>query len=511
MEEMKHTPNKPESEKNTPPVPPFPNHPTVSFPAGNRELNFGTVLVITSILLADFVLLGGFHAGFALASSACILCSVGYFLRSGKKVTTYTGSLLILSLILTASFLRSNDGFVKFVTVCFLLLTVNLALCQLSGQNLRSPEGITSLLDAPRALFMLGIGKLEEVFRGTKAAMQQMSAAGKKRNAILVGLLVSVPVLAILIPLLMSADAAFEGLLNQLPPIDWEEIFGSVFLGAGLACLLYSRGVALIHTPKREYTPKQRKGISPITLNTVLSAVSVLYVVYLISQLAYFVGGFAGILPEGYTMAQYARRGFFEMAWLSGINLTVMTLAVGLVEKKDGRAPLSTRLLCLFIGLVTLFFVVTASAKMLLYIDAYGLTRLRVLTEVIMIFLAVTTVIVSIWLFVPKMPYMKAVLLTALVMGAVVAWIDVDTVVAKYNVEAYQSGKLETVDVYYLGGLSYGAAPYIQDLTESPDPGVADSAKKILRDWAISLQYYEDLRSWNIAAAIAWDICEEYT
>ena len=100
-----------------------------------------------------------------------------------------------------------------------------------------------------------------------------------------------------------------------------------------------------------------------MTVNTVLIAVSVVYVVYLISQLAYFSGGFSGILPEGYTFAEYARRGFFEMAWICAINLLIMCLAVGLCSKKADRTPIVSRLLCLFIGLVTLFLVVAASAK----------------------------------------------------------------------------------------------------------------------------------------------------
>ena len=506
MEEMKSLPEKPET---PPPVPPFPV--TVEqFPTGSRELRFAGVTAVLSVLLANALLMGGFHLGFALAAVGCIACAAIYLLRSGKKLTGYPGTLLVLSLIVAASFIRSDDGFVKFVMVCFLLVSVNLGLCLLAGQNLRGAEGVSSLLDAPRALFSLGIGKLENAIRGLSTALRQMETAGKKRGAVLLGLLVAIPVLAILIPLLMSADAAFEGLLSKLPAIAWGEVIGSVFLGLILACVLYTRGTALLHSEKPGYVPRQRKGISSLTLNTVLGAVSLVYAVYLISQLAYFVGGFAGILPEGYTMAEYARRGFFEMAWLCAINLTVMTLAVGLVEKKDGRAPLSTRLMCLFVGLVTLFFVAAASAKMFLYIGAYGLTRLRVMTEVIMVFLALTTVTVSIWLFLPKLPYMKVILILALVMGAATSWADVDAVVADYNVEAYRSGALQTVDMDYLSCLGYGAVPSIEKLLDSPDQAVSKQARRLLTEYANELSRQQDLRAWNISAAIAWEACKEY-
>ena len=193
-------------------------------------------------------------------------------------------------------------------------------------------------------------------------------------------------------------------------------------------------------------------------------------------------------------MAGYARRGFFEMAWLCAIDLGMIALAVGVVTKQEGKAPLATRLLCLFIGMVTVFLVVTASAKMGMYIGSYGLTRLRVLTEVIMVFLGVATALVCVWLFVPTLPYMKAILLIALTMGAVTIWADVDTVVAGYNVRAYQNGTLDSVDVYYLGTLGDGAMPYIAELAQDSDSKVAASAQKILDD---NRESWTDFRDWN--------------
>ena len=183
-------------------------------------------------------------------------------------------------------------------------------------------------------------------------------------------------------------------------------------------------------------------------MNTVLIAACFVYGVYLVSQLAYLSGGFAGILPEGYTMAEYARRGFFEMAWLCAINLGVIALSVGLIQK-ESKTPLPTRLL---------------------------------------------------WLFLPKIPYMKAVLLLAMAIGAAVFWVDVDTQVAKYNVRAYQDGRLETVDVSHLNDLGPGALPYLLELTEDSDPEIAEMA----RDSLIGISYeVTDFRDWNLARAEA--------
>ncbi len=476
-----------------PPVPPQ-IEPPLSFSAGKREVIFGLMILLSSLLLSNFTLYGGFNLGFAVGVIACIACSFSYLLVSGHKPTIYSGSLLFLSAVIATAFARSDDGFVKFVMVCFLLVSINLGLCLMAGQNLRPAGSIRSLLDAPRAAFTLGFGGLGPAFRGIGEGFHRSGNAGKKGGAFLLGLCLCVPVLAIMIPLLIRADAAFDGLMQMLPEFKMEEVFSTAMVGSTLCCVLYTRGTALHHKPKS--TPKActGKGIPTITVNTVLWAVCLLYVVYLLSQLAYLSGGFAGILPEGFSTAEYARRGFFEMSCLCGVNLTVTVLALGLI-RKEKNAPLMTRILCLFICLLNLFLVATAGAKMFMYIGTYGLTRLRMLTQVIMLFMAVTTVVLAVWLFVPKLPYMRVVLLAALVLGAATIWADVNTQVAWYNVDAYLTGKHETVDVAHLNSLGNAAIEPLKRLEqEAPDPVTRKQAARYLE---MKKETIDDFREWN--------------
>lgn len=479
------------------PVPPvFPSKPK-PFPTGKREFIFGGLILLFGWLLVNSVYFGGFNVGAAIALAGVILLSAGYLILQGHKLTVYTGILLGLDLVICGSFARSDDSFVKFMMVCFLIISVNLSLCLIAGQNHRLADGITSLLDVPRTAFMLGIGKLNPAMRGLFHGLRSSGSAGKKGSAIALGLVIAFPVLLILIPLLTSADAAFDALLSKLPELKLEDILVTGIFGTLFALFFYVRATSLHSTQKEVPAQKKRKGIPALTINTVLIAVGAVYLVYLLSQLAYFSGGFSGILPENYTVSQYARRGFFELAWLCAINLGIIALAVGLVR---GTASKATRLICLFIGIVTVFLAASASAKMFLYIGSFGLTRLRVLTQVIIFWLGLTTILVCVWLFVPKLSYMKAALILALVMGAAIAWADVDTVVARYNVNAYQTGKLETVDVEYLDNLGHGAVPYIAQLQTDTDPDVAQAAK-----WAMSRGYYinEDIRGWNYVNQVA--------
>lgn len=489
-----------------------PKTPLISdgFPTGKREAIFGLIILIFGLLLGNCFIFGGMNLGFSLALLGTTAAAVVYLGWSGCKGSWYHWTVLCLCAVIIPGFARSDDHFVKFVLGGFLFVGVNLGLCGLAGKNLWDPASVYSLLDPFRSFFGLGFGKLGRAFRGIRDGVRQGGEGVKKGGAVLLGAVIAVPILAIMIPLLMRSDAAFEGLLDLLPEFDFAEALATVIFGGGAACILYTRTVALVHgVHEPSDRTRQRKGLHLLTMNTALFAVCAVYVVYLLSQLAYFVGGFSGILPEGYSLAEYARRGFFEMAWLCVINLSVMILGIGLTEKTRGNTPLSTRTACLFIGLATLFFVFAAGAKMVLYIGAYGMTRLRVLTMVIMVFLGLTTAIVSIWLFLPKLPYMKVVLITALIMGAAVLWADINTVVAKYNVEAYLSGTLDTVDVDHLSGLGSGAVPYLDRLaTEAQDSFVREHAENVLRGWWISNA--DDLRAWNYTDWLARDILEKW-
>lgn len=462
---------------------------------GKKEIVFALAIFCASLFFANMTAFGGLNLGFALAVIVCIVCSSAYLIASGRKLTMYSGALLGLSIVIVASFARSDDGFVKFVMACFLLVGVNLGLCLLAGKNRRDPGSAGTLSDAGYTLFSLGFGEMGPAFGGLRNSLKKSGAAGQRSIAVLTGLGIAVPILLVIIPLLARADAAFEAVLDRLPDVSLPEIVVTVLWGTGVAFVLYARGVALQKGEKAGVAPYKHRGVAPLTVNTVLGAVGVVYMVYFFSQLVYFIGGFTGILPEGYTLAEYARRGFFEMAALCAINLSIILFSLWVV-KREGRAPLSTRLFCLFIGVVTQFFVVAASAKMVMYIDSYGLTRLRLLTQIIMIYMGIVTVLVSVRLFVPKLPYMKVIIVSALVIGATTALADVDTVVATYNVDAYLSGKMETVDVFYLNDLGDGAVPQLARLAdEAHDEAIARNAKFALDNRRMAR--IKDFRGWN--------------
>ena len=97
-----------------------------------------------------------------------------------------------------------------------------------------------------------------------------------------------------------------------------------------------------------------------------------------------------------------------------------------------------------------------------------------------------------------------------MLIGAVVVWMDVDTVVARYNVNGYLCGKLESVDVEHLSNLGSGAIPYLDKLAECDDLRVAHRAELFL-DSAFRYEIHEpeDFREWNYLTHAALSHADE--
>ena len=135
------------------------------YPAGKRELIFGLLVLLFGTFTWNSILYGGFCLGFALGAVALTGCSLWYLLRCGFRPGKYEAALLILATVIFAGFARSSDSGIKMEMLLMALFAVNLGFCRMAGQSRREPGGIASALDAPRALFALGVGSMSAAAR----------------------------------------------------------------------------------------------------------------------------------------------------------------------------------------------------------------------------------------------------------------------------------------------------------------------------------------------------------
>ena len=101
------------------------------------------------------------------------------------------------------------------------------------------------------------------------------------------------------------------------------------------------------------------------------------YLAFFALQGSYLFDGLRGLLPEPFTAAEYARRGFFELCGVMAVNFALLgTASLSARGGLRGSGP-SLALSAVLIGQTALFSV-TAGAKLILYIRRFGFTPLRI-------------------------------------------------------------------------------------------------------------------------------------
>lgn len=101
-----------------------------------------------------------------------------------------------------------------------------------------------------------------------------------------------------------------------------------------------------------------------------------LYALFFVMHTPYLLGAFRHTLPFGFTVARYARQGFFELCGVMAVNFALLWL-VTRVSKQSVRESFGLKISCLVLLTESLLFAVIAASKLYLYIRSFGFSPLR--------------------------------------------------------------------------------------------------------------------------------------
>lgn len=300
---------------------------------------------------------------------------------------------------------------------------------------------------------------------------------------VLIGIVIAVPIFILFAYLLMSADMAFKGIVEEYIGSNLIKEFINITLWFGFVAWVVLG--ALYHTlyKKKHYTPKVQSEIAPssslfIESTTILVIVEFLFLVFNIVQITYLFGGEKMITSGDYTYSEYARKGFFELVAVSVIAMGLIGLLAKLKRTKTNIQSLIFKLVSVSGLLLILPMAISAFYKLMMYEQEYGFTRLRAYSHLFIIYL----VIMMVWLGVKLLTHLKeskflyGIYIFTLISLSVFAIINVDGTIARLNIEKYErevkEGKNVNLDVWYLSTLSYDAVPVIMDYYDKADNGM---------------------------------------
>jgi hypothetical protein len=318
------------------------------------------------------------------------------------------------------------------------------------------------------------------------------------------GLLIVAPLLFIFGGLFVAADAVFAGIGGEVFAVDAIELFGHL----ALICILGWIVAGLLRVALFSHDWNLRVGPPPgglalgaIEVGIILGLLNLLFLAFVAVQVRYLFGGEALVLVSStLTYADYARRGFFELATVSALVLPVLLLAHW-GPRADDRAvarlfrPLAS-------ALVVLLFAIMASAvqRMRLYQETYGLTELRLYTTAFMGWLA----LVFLWFVATVLRERRELFAFGALVGgfAVIALLNAlnpDALIIRANAAlADAPANNRAFDASYGTSLSADAIPELITILPSLDPSRQHLiATGLLR--GLLAQHPLDWRNWNHA------------
>jgi hypothetical protein len=406
--------------------------------------------VVVVGLIADQALRAGaigLGASAALAASAMLLVFVGRMTRLQSRLLVAGAAAFAAWLSLRASpWLLAPD-----IAASLLLLGVAASL---------AVRG--SLLD---------IGFAESVGRAFNAALHGIAGVAfvgrpivrtRSRFGVMApvarGVLIAIPIAAVLAALLASADPIFASFLNL--NIDFSSLaldFFYVLVGSlAFAGLLR---LAAAQPMDRVEGPVWRLGT--IEALVVLSVLDAVFAAFAIAQ-AIGASGSAGdtLRAAGVTYSDYARSGFFQLLWVAGITLVVVVLFSRITGFAERKGKVIFIVLAEVAIALTLLIVVVAWTRLSLYEGAYGFTMLRLYSHIFAGWVALVFLLLAAdlaGLFHRRRWFVGVTTLTALSLLLALNVANPEAIVVGLNVG--RAAVTHKIDAQYFAELSSDATP----------------------------------------------------
>lgn len=350
---------------------------------------------------------------------------------------------------------------------------------------------------------------------------QRVVVVGEKKNNkilyVVLGVVISLPLVAVVLVLLISADVVFGQIfIDMFEDISLFNLIGDSILSSILFVVVFFFTYMLVSFLSSYHVngvKKEREGGEPLIAVTVCAILSVIYIVFCGIQIVYlFIGSGAALsLPGDMTYAEYARQGFFQLLFVCIINL-ILVLA-GIYFFKESK------LLKVFLCIITCctFIMIASSAmRMLLYIQYKYLTFLRVFVLWALLVITLVMIGVVITIFKKNFNFFKYSTIVVTCLYLVLSFARVDYFVAKVNTDnMYEETKyafFEGTEVYedysYLyDNLSFDAAPVILSYGQKPGEEEDFWSYNSYRERYINFISYKTeemgIRNFNISRFIA--------
>jgi Domain of unknown function (DUF4173) len=281
--------------------------------------------------------------------------------------------------------------------------------------------------------------------------------------------------------LFVGADPAFRRVVESLvPSFDGVDIVARVSVFALVLLFVLGGGYLVRFPPKLDVlAPSARTPVPRWEWAVPLAVLDVLFIAFIAVQTTVLFGGHTHVLEtEGLTYAEYARQGFWQLLWVSGLALLVIGVVVRVAARVTASDRRALRLLAGILCGTSTVVVISAIHRMWVYQQAYGFSTERLMVITIELWLGAVFILVAAAGI--RMPgglersdrgikaaswLPRAVLVAGVVALLGLAATNPERLIADRNIDRFE--RTGQFDAKYLSGLSADIDPALQRLPEA--------------------------------------------
>jgi hypothetical protein len=415
-----------------------------------------------------------------------------------RTLATWSATALVAALF---TVLRDLEAIIPMMLFVILVCAVLTAL-ETGGIALRAAR--------VRDYFLAGFSFPLQMLTWTPRLLKQADLSSVTRNpklpGVVRGIMIAVPVLLVFGALFASADAGFTRYASALTDIISPELLQHLLLVlvfGWLGTSLLGVGCRKAATTQNSEVTAPKLGVGTTETHVVLALVSALFVAFVVLQLGYLFGGNDTIVnTSGLTIADYARRGFFELVVVAALTLGLLLV----LDATDCERHVLRRYGTVLIACV-LVILASALQRLFLYTDAFGMTIERFSALAVMLWQAFNLVSFALTVLRGRIAgFASALVISGIASLFLLALVNPGAVVARINLErAVEDSR--PLDVDYLMVLRADAVPAIMDNFDAlPATQQCEIARGLLARYPIALDGTPlarhagyDWRSWNAA------------
>lgn len=399
-----------------------------------------------------------------------LLLFLYYVLKSNKKIKNKKGLLFIIPIIiLSSTYYIYNNIFRIFNIIIIPILYILMYIYTIKPDYKlrRVLLDIIILLCEPFDC----IGKLYNLVKISISKTLKLSNDVKKK---IKSILIVIPIIIIVLLLLSSADMMFSKMFssffNIFKGISFDSIFIRIFVGLIVFTYLGSQINYILFGYKKDNEDTLDKiKIEVFTIKLLLTILNIIYIVFVIIQIRSLL---LHNVSKSINYAEYARSGFFQLMFISLINLTIILVS------KNSKDNNYNKVMSIIMLLLTLIIISSSTYRMYLYESAYGYTLLRLLVYVTLITEVILIIPTVFYILNSKVNILKHYMTIIVVIYTLINLVSVDKVIAERNINRYY--KTNKLDINYLKNYYTDNVSYLYDLYGKLDD---EEEKKSLKEY----------------------------